>query len=112
MKFVIILSASVLALTLASTAYAGVITNHDAQEHKLTIIEGESSKEIKLQSKQSMNAVCSSTCIIRLNDDKEYEYEMESGELVSIEGGDLYYDGGALDKGSASGSPLGAEGNK
>lgn len=88
------LTASVLAATLgASTALAVSITNRDDREHKITVIEGESSKDHTLQPSGVLDGVCANGCVIRLGDSDKDEYELEGDEVLSIEDGELYYDG-------------------
>jgi hypothetical protein len=54
-----------------------------------------------------IGGVCQKSCIIRLNDNVNDEYELDGSESVSVEAGFLYYDssanGGAPPVGSTSG---------
>lgn len=81
------------ASTCFSAAEALSITNRDDQDYKLTIVEGPSSQNFVLKPDAIIENVCAKGCIVRLNDSEEDEYELEGNEVVSIEDGNLYYDG-------------------
>ena len=88
------LTASVLAVSMTSTAaFAVSVTNRDDHDHKVTVVEGKSSKDHVLKPDGVLDNVCLKGCIIRLNDSEDDEYELEGNEIVSIEDGYLYYDG-------------------
>jgi hypothetical protein len=80
-------------LASATPADAVSLTNRDERTHKVTIIDGETRSEQALAPGGVMEGVCNSGCVIRLNDSEEDEYELEGPEILSIEGGDIYYDG-------------------
>jgi hypothetical protein len=80
-----------LALT-ASVAHAATVTNRDTRDHKVTIIEGETKKDLTLKPQQALDGICAKECILRLNDSEDDEYQIEPDDLVSIEEGNLYYD--------------------
>lgn len=80
-------------LTLASPALAVSLTNRDDRPYKVTIVEGETRTEQALAPGGVLEGVCLAGCLIRLDDSEDDEYELEGPEIVSIEGGDLYYDG-------------------
>ncbi len=89
-----VFAASVMAALLsASTASAVSVTNRDDREYKVTVIEGSSQQDHVLKPTQVIEGVCQKGCIIRLNDSKDDEYELDGSEVVSIEEGYLYYDG-------------------
>jgi hypothetical protein len=69
------------------------ITNRDASDHKVTVIEGESTKDHVLKPSAVLEGVCGKGCVVRLDDGGNDEYELDGTEVVSIEGGYLYYDG-------------------
>ena len=112
MKLTTILSAATLVLILTGAVHAASITNRDTQDHKLTIFEGENSKDVILKPNQSHNEVCAESCVIRLNDDENNEFEIEANELVSVEDGSLVYDGTPQDQGSSSDNKQGPEENR
>jgi hypothetical protein len=86
--------AGLAASALVSSAAAGAsLTNRDERDYKVTIIEGESSREHTLRPAGVLDGICQKGCVIRLNDSEEDEYELEGDEVVSIEDGSLYYDG-------------------
>ncbi len=111
------IAAGLFAAVLSATGAAGEvsITNRDDKDHKLTIIvEGEAQADHVLKPSQVLEGVCAKGCVIRLNDSENDEYELEGGEVVSIEDGYLYYDGpeapnegqgGANDAGKAAPAP-------
>jgi len=86
-------SAFVLSTFVAGAAVAASITNRDAHDQKVTVIEGESAKDHVLKPSAVLEGVCGKGCVVRLNDSVNDEYELEGNEVVSIEGGYLYYDG-------------------
>jgi hypothetical protein len=80
-------------LLLSSTAaHAVSITNRDDQDHKVTIVEGETKTEHVLKPSQVLNGICVKGCTVHLDDDEEEEYQLEADDIVSIEEGSLYYD--------------------
>jgi hypothetical protein len=83
----------VVALEQSGAAAALSISNRDDHDHKITIVEGQKSTDHVLKPDAMIENVCSKGCIIRLNDSPEDEYELEGNEVVSIEEGNLYYDG-------------------
>jgi len=95
MKFTSLAAGMIAALLMTSTAHAVSITNRDDREIKLTIIEGDVRQEQVIPS-----------CIIRLNDSDNDEYELEGSEAVSVEEGFLYYDT-PLDNGAPQGGSTG-----
>ena len=89
-----LLAASLFAvLAQSGAAHALSITNRDDHDHKVTIVEDRNSKDHFLKPDATIEDVCSKGCIVRLNDSEEDEYELEGNEVVSIEDGNLYYDG-------------------
>jgi hypothetical protein len=103
-----VLAASAIAVLLMTSAVsAATITNRGDKEVKLTITEGSSAQDEVLPVGKVVGGVCQKSCIIRLNDNANDEYELNGSESVSVEGGFLYYDspgkGGAPPVGSISG---------
>lgn len=84
---------SIAALLMTSAASAVTITNRDVNEMKVSVIEGATKQDHILAGGKALGGVCEKGCIIRLNDGETDEYELEGPEVVSIEGGFLYYDG-------------------
>jgi len=75
------------------SAYASSITNRDGADHKVSIIEGNAAADHILRPSATLEGVCNKGCVIRLNDSRKDEYELKGSEVVSIEGGYLYYAG-------------------
>ena len=103
-----VLAASAIAVLLTTSAVsAATIANRGEKEVKLKITEDTSVKDEILQVGKVITGVCQKSCIIRLNDNVNDEYELNGSESVSVEGGLLYYDspvnGGAPPVGSTSG---------
>ena len=73
-------------------AVAATISNHDEQDHKLTIIEGEAKADRVLKPKETLEKICPKGCIVQLNGEEDDEYELEADDVVSIEEGYMYYD--------------------
>jgi hypothetical protein len=93
-KFPVALAASAIAALLwTSHAAAASLTNRDDKDHKVTIMEGELRQEHLLKPTASLQGICQKGCIIRLGDSDNDDYELDGSEIVSIEGGYLYYDG-------------------
>jgi hypothetical protein len=94
-------------LLMTSAASAVTITNRGDKDVKLTITEDASVKNAVLPIGKVIGGVCQKSCIIRLNDNVNDEYELDGSESVSVEGGFLYYDspanGGAPPVGSTTG---------
>ena len=83
----------VIGLLLSSTAaHAVSITNRDDQDHKVTIVEGDTKTDHVLKPSQVLNGICAKGCTVHLDDDEEEEYQLEADDVVSIEEGSLYYD--------------------
>ena len=74
-------------------ANAASIVNRDNRDHKITIVEREQNSDHVLRPAQTLDNVCTNGCVIRLNDDEDEEYEIEGSDAVSIEDGELYYEG-------------------
>jgi hypothetical protein len=103
-----VFSASAIAVLLMTSAVsAATITNRGDKEVKLTITEDTSVQDAVLPIGKVIDGVCQKSCIIRLNDSANDDYELNGSESVSVEGGFLYYDSpdkrGAPPVGSASG---------
>ncbi len=102
MNLKLILSTAVAVVLFAGAASAVTITNRDASAHKLTVLEGETSKDVTIQPNQTITELCKESCGIRINDDEGNEYEVEVNEVVSIEQGQMTFEGDTQDQGSAS----------
>ncbi len=108
-----VITASAIAVLLTTSAVsAATIANRGDREVKLTITEGSSRQDEVLPIGKVIDGVCQKSCIIRLNDNANDEYELNGSESVLVEQGLLYFDsrdrGGAPLVGSASD---GREGN-
>ena len=87
-------STALLGMTLLATSpiAAATVTNRDAKDYKLTVLEGDKAQHHTLKPAGTLQDVCPKGCIVRLNDSENDEYELEGTEIVSIEDGYLYYD--------------------
>lgn len=87
-------ASSFLALILAtSPAFATAsVTNRDEKDHKITIIEGDKKRDYTLKPNEELKDICTSGCVLRLNDSDDDEYQLEPKDIVSIEDNNLYYD--------------------
>ena len=85
--------AGVAAAALASNVAAVTLTNRDDRDYRITVVEGESSRELTVKPAAVLDSFCQKGCVIRLNNSEDEEYELEGNETVSIEDGLLYYDG-------------------
>lgn len=86
---------------------AATVTNRDAKEYKLTVLEGDKAQHHILKPSAVLPDVCPKGCIVRLNDSENDEYELEGTEIVSIEDGYLYYDVPDAPAPGTSGAPQG-----
>ena len=84
---------TVAALLMTSTAFAVTVTSRSDKKIKISVIEGTVTQNHVLEIGKGIVGVCQQGCIIRLNDSGGDEYELEGSEVVSIDGGFLYYDG-------------------
>lgn len=104
-----VLAASIALLMWSTAAHAVSINNRDDKDYKVTIIEGDAKQDHVLKASGAIDAVCMKGCIVRLNDSDSDEYELEGPEVVSIEDGYLYYEGGpeapAEPRGGDAGQP-------
>ena len=75
-----------------TAAHAVSITNRDDQDHKVTVVEGDTKTDYVLKPSQALNGICAKGCTVHLDDDEEEEYQLEADDVVSIEEGNLYYD--------------------
>ena len=83
---------AIVLLSSSTAAHAVSITNRDDQDHKVTIVEGDTRADHVLKPSQVLNGICAKGCTVHLNDDEEEEYQLEADDIVSIEEGALYYD--------------------
>ena len=75
-----------------SAAQAASITNRDARDQTVTVIEGSSQKDHILKPNAVLDGICQKGCLIRLGASREDPFELEGSEITSIEGGQLYDD--------------------
>jgi len=73
----------------SSAAPAITLTNHDATEQKLIIIEGDKQSERLVKPGEKLE-LCEKSCVIRLPDGEDYEFD--GAEIVSLEEGLLFLD--------------------
>ena len=83
----------ILLLSSVTAAHAVSITNRDEHDHKVTVIEGNAKTDHVLKPSQALNGICVKGCAIQLNGTEDDEYQLEASDVVSIEDGNLYYDG-------------------
>lgn len=102
MKFKAVLVASLAILFVPSAAHAVSITNNDKEEYKLTIFEGEKSRDVTIEPNETIHEVCEKLCSIRLNNDEDNEYEFEGKDTIAIEDGHLTYADENVEQGSTS----------
>jgi len=95
-----------------AAAHAVSITNRDDQDHKVTIVEGDTKTEHVLKPSQVLSGICAKGCTVHLNDDEEEEYQLEADDVVSIEEGNLYYDTPETPAGPAPATGDGKPGGK
>ncbi len=89
--FKIVAALSLQCLVCATAANAVSVKNLDETEYTLTVVEGASSQELSLKPGASVNGICLKGCLIKLSSDQD-SYELEGGEVTSIESGVLWGD--------------------
>ena len=72
-----------------SAAEAITLTNRDATDQKLIVIEGDKQSETTIKAGEKIE-LCESSCVIRLPDGEDYEFD--GAETVSLEEGLLFLD--------------------
>jgi hypothetical protein len=82
----------VMLTAVVAQAPTATITNRDDRDHKISIIEGDVTKDHVLKPNDTLKDVCAKGCVLRLNDSDDDEYQLEPTDVVSIEDGMLYYD--------------------
>lgn len=82
----------VTSLLISSAAHAATVTNRDARDHKVTIIEGDARNYHVVKPNAVLEGICQKGCLIRLDDSEEDPYELKGSEVTSIEEGQLYDD--------------------
>ena len=90
-------------LLFPSAALSASITNRDDRDRKVTIIEGSTPKTLVLKPNEVIDGICKVGCLIRIDDSREDPFELESSDVTSIEGGQLYDDGAVAPTESGSG---------
>ncbi len=89
-------------LCMASTASAVSISNREDTAQKLTVIVGEARKNHVIKPEETLDGVCKSGCLLRLNNDvRDDPYELQGSDVISIEDGEVWLE----DAGEASASP-------
>jgi len=83
---------TIVLLSGSAAAHAVSITNRDDQDHKVTVVEGDTKTDYVLKPSQALNGICAKGCTVHLDDDEEEEYQLEADDVVAIEEGNLYYD--------------------
>jgi hypothetical protein len=86
-----------------SAVHAASITNRDSVDRKVTVIEGSAQKHHVLKPNTVLDGICGTGCLIRLGDNQDDPYELESSDVTSIEEGQLYDDGAGVPLESGSG---------
>jgi hypothetical protein len=78
-----------LVISSISAAHAISLTNRDAGDRKLVVIEGDTQNERQIKAGEKLN-LCDKSCVIRLPDGEDYEFD--GPEIVSLEDGLLFLD--------------------
>jgi hypothetical protein len=80
----------ILPLAMAPFAASAIsLTNRDAADRKLIVIEGDTQSERVIKVGEKLN-LCEKSCVIRLPDGEDYEFD--GPEIVSLEEGLLFLD--------------------
>lgn len=77
-----------------SNAHAARLTNKDKRSYMVTVNEGSGSTKHDLGASETLEKFCGNGCVLILRGVEDGSYYLPEGnEIVSIEGGVLYYDG-------------------
>jgi hypothetical protein len=90
MKFIESAALGALVLFYAAPAQALTISNVDPKPHTVTVMAGDSSKELTVEPEKQIDAPCSEGCKVKLENSDVYE--LKGGETVSIEEGVMFVD--------------------
>ena len=89
----LMLMAALIAPPLVTSAPAATITNVDTTSHAIKIAGDDPDNKRTLGPGRQLEDICPDGCILRMNGSKDHDYIIEGHELLSVEGGTLYYDG-------------------
>lgn len=84
----IICSTILTALLFVVPADAATITNNEASDQKVTVLQGDASEQVAIAPGQTMEGICSASCTLRLSNGDEFDLEPE--DTVSMEDGSLF----------------------
>lgn len=90
MRFTSIVVATLIGAMSATSAMALTVTNREAADHKIKVIEQNETKEHNVAAGKTLEGVCSAGCVVQLQNGDEYEFE--GTEVVSIEDGYMFLD--------------------
>ena len=82
--------AALVAVCQTVPAHSTTIRNLDKSEHRIVVVEGESSYEHKIASEKELAGICRSICNIYVGEDPD-PYEILAEDKVEIEDGLLNY---------------------
>lgn len=88
-----------------SAVQAASITNRDDRNHTVTVIEGSTRKDHVLKPNAVLDGICETGCLIRLGDNSDDPFELQSSDVTSIEEGQLYDDEAGVPSGPGSTDP-------
>ena len=91
-SFRVIPALLITALLPLSAAHAASITNRDAKDRKVTIVEGGAQKDHVLKPNAVLEGICEMRCLIQIDDQKADLYRLDGSAVTSIEDGQLYDD--------------------
>lgn len=87
------IATAVILLSASAATQAASVSNRDASDQRIVIVEGSSQRSEVLKPGQSLDGICETGCLLRLNGDDANPYELQGSDVTSIEGGKLYIDG-------------------
>jgi hypothetical protein len=96
MSWTVVAALTIAVFLWSPLARASSLTNRDDKDHKVTIIEERAAKDQVLKPSAALEGICLKGCVVRLDDSKNDDYELQSSDVVSVEDGHLYYDGPPL----------------
>jgi hypothetical protein len=82
---------SFVGLLTVSNALASTITNRDDKTYTISIILGTSTKDHVLAPTGTLLKVCERGCVVRIDSNRDEQYQLEGSEIVAIEDGRLFY---------------------
>jgi len=87
-----VIAALMIATSAGTVVKAATLVNRQAKSVTITVIEGARKTDHTVAPAEKLTNVCQSGCLMRLNSNQEDEFEIDAGDALSIENGNIYFD--------------------